>query len=90
MSAAESKLNRPQDRWPTSKWPDQAGKFYAYLMYHQWSFGPFDSEHELRAFVRAEDKRDRYWRYDGLALMEGHPNAATEGWPWPSVRYLDK
>lgn len=87
---------RPQDRWPTSKLPDQAGKFYGYMMYREWCFGPFDSEEALRDFVRLEDARERaegktpppggYWRYDGLSLLEGHPNAAHEPWPWPSCR----
>lgn len=56
---------------PTVLWPSNPEKFYIYVLFHEFFYGPYDS---LEAVDQAKARltaMDEYWNYDCEATVRG-------------------
>lgn len=60
---------------PTSREPSDPNALYFRCMYHEFFYGPFQTEHELVEALRTLDKADPMWDYDCFAIFRGDPNS---------------
>lgn len=58
-----------------SKNADATGKYYLYLGYRDFYYGPFETEEQIIETAIEFDRKDIYWRYDGFQVVEGCENS---------------
>lgn len=56
---------------PTTTTPDDPSSLYLRLMYHTFFYGPFKSEEDVLAAVKALDEWDDMWDYDCFCIVHG-------------------
>ena len=78
-------MEKPQI--PTTKEPTESDKFYFRLMYHEFFFGPFDTEDDVSQALVKLDAWDPMWDYDCFCIMHGEsplPKDFVFGFPFVS------